>query len=222
MRNAQQIYDYFHARGVTDAGCSAWLAQASAESAGNPRAVQPNGVGHGLFQWSKPGRWSTLCAYASRTNADPWSLSLQLSFAEHEARQMGLWDTVAHATSSLAATALLVRRYEMPADQSNLAIARRDAAGRAALATVRRGAPPHPVPSPSPAPAPAPTPRKDPFMIAYVVPDDPKNLPGDGVIAVSGATAPRRVTAAEWRALVADGAHTTGVSRADWTALAHP
>ncbi|MDO4647072.1 MAG: phage tail tip lysozyme [Eubacteriales bacterium] len=82
---AREIYNFLHGKGLSDVCIAGILGNMAEESGGqnfetiNPAAVQSNGVGHGIIQWSG-GRWNALQAYAA-SRGMVWSdLKLQLEY----------------------------------------------------------------------------------------------------------------------------------------------
>ena len=100
--NAQTAFGFFEGEGYSATQSAAWIGNLAQESNVDPTKIEPNGVGHGIAQWSEPGRWDTLVAYASGLGQSEWSLSLQLNFMEYELS--GAYSSVASevkATSDL-------------------------------------------------------------------------------------------------------------------------
>lgn len=82
-KNAKAIWTFLIKQNITQKGAAAVLGNFHWESNLNPAAVEGNGIGHGLAQWSF-GRADALMAFA-RKKGKPWSnLDLQLDFFMHE------------------------------------------------------------------------------------------------------------------------------------------
>jgi hypothetical protein len=113
--NAQAAFDFFEEEGYTATQSAAWVGNLAQESSVTPTEVQPNGVGHGIAQWSEPGRWDNLVTYASNENQSDYSLNLQLNFIDLELS--GPYSSVAKevkATSNLTtATEDICNDYEI-------------------------------------------------------------------------------------------------------------
>lgn len=97
--NAQKAFNYFIQKGVTDYQSAGIVGNLMQESHVNPNAVQSNDVGHGIAQWSEPGRWDGVVNLAASKGVDPTDLGVQLDFMWQE-----LSGTYASALSALKAT----------------------------------------------------------------------------------------------------------------------
>ncbi|MDO5068194.1 MAG: phage tail tip lysozyme [Propionibacteriaceae bacterium] len=84
--NNKTAFDFFVGRGLTNEQAAGVVGNLMAESGDpiNPRAVQQNGPGRGIAQWSVGERWAALERFAADQGRDPWSLDLQLDFIWHE------------------------------------------------------------------------------------------------------------------------------------------
>ncbi len=87
------------------------------ESGVDPTIVQPNGVGHGIAQWSKNERWQDLIKFAN--GRDPKSLDVQLDFLWHEMNNVPPWNqsypAVKNAANIEDATRAFMDKFEKPA-----------------------------------------------------------------------------------------------------------
>ncbi len=99
--SGEEVFKYLANKFMTERGSdpqkAAWQAAGIVgnliqESGLNPGAVQPNGVGHGLAQWSVGDRWQDLLNFAG--GRDPMGLETQLDFIFHE------FDTTEQAAGS--------------------------------------------------------------------------------------------------------------------------
>lgn len=83
-KNAVSIGQYFkrNVSGATKNAICGLLGNWQQESGLNPEAVEGNGAGHGLAQWTG-GRWNALNAYAKKKNKSWKNLGLQLDYALH-------------------------------------------------------------------------------------------------------------------------------------------
>lgn len=82
-KNAKKIWTFLIRQGITAKGAAAVLGNFHWESTLNPAAVESNGIGHGLAQWSF-GRADALMAFARRKGKEWHNLELQLDFLMHE------------------------------------------------------------------------------------------------------------------------------------------
>lgn len=82
--NVQKAFYYFTGKGLSDFQSAGIVGNLMQESGVDPTNVQPNGAGHGIAQWSEPGRWDKLLTYASSQNKSPTDLGLQLDFLWYE------------------------------------------------------------------------------------------------------------------------------------------
>ena len=86
----QTAYDFFLGKGLTDVQAAGIVGNFEVEAPGmDPTAVQPNGPGRGIAQWSVGGRWDTssqnnVVWYANAQNESRYSLRLQLEFTWYE------------------------------------------------------------------------------------------------------------------------------------------
>ena len=82
--NARYIWSQLRANGFTPEAVAGILGNLEQESQLDPTAVQSNGVGHGIAQWSAGGRWDSgsqnLVSYAASQGLDKWDLQAQLGF----------------------------------------------------------------------------------------------------------------------------------------------
>ena len=151
MSNATHIYDVLTRNGLPRNAAIGFIGNLVAESALNPAASQPGGPGRGLAQWSVGGRWDQLVTYARTRNLDRWNLDCQLAFLIDEAKHMGVWAQLLVPNTITGCATIVMRRYEMPASQSDANGQRRAEQGAHAIGTY--GAKPSPLPTPVPSPA---------------------------------------------------------------------
>lgn len=109
--NDQRAFTFFVGKQLTDVQAAGIVGNLDQESQMDPGAVQPNGVGHGIAQWSEPGRWDDLVAYANSTGQAPGSLDVQLEFIWRELPSYGLARLRA-ATDVAVATVAFQDDYE--------------------------------------------------------------------------------------------------------------
>jgi hypothetical protein len=119
VSNAQTVYEHLVGLGLPPGAATGVIGNLVAESGVNPRAVQPKGPGRGIVQWSLGGRWNQLLAWARGKSADPWALATQEAFMVAEMKSMGVWDQLKTINDPTTAAALVMRKYEMPADQTD-------------------------------------------------------------------------------------------------------
>lgn len=136
--NIQQAYNYFVGKGLTDYQAAGIIGNLMQESHVNPADVQANGVGHGIAQWSEPGRWDGVVNLAKSEGVDPTNLGVQLDFMWQE-----LGGTYATALTALQATTNVVdatqsfeQNYEAAGDP---VMANRISYAQQALATYGNG-----------------------------------------------------------------------------------
>lgn len=131
--NARTVYADLLALGLTPGAATGVVGNLIAESSVDPRAVQPGGPGRGIAQWSAGARWDQLLSWARSHNADPYALGTQEAFMVKEMKTSGVWDQLVKTTDPLTAAALVMRKFEMPADQTDANAARRAQLGIKAL-----------------------------------------------------------------------------------------
>jgi MYXO-CTERM domain-containing protein len=83
--NDKTAYDYFASKGLTNYQAAGIVGNLDQESGVDPTAVEANGPGRGIAQWSVGGRWDTdsgdnVLAYATQQGESSSSLTLQLDF----------------------------------------------------------------------------------------------------------------------------------------------
>lgn len=88
--NARVIWNFLKAKGLSDAAAAGVLGNIQAECSFNPAAIEGNGEGHGLIQWSF-GRRESLLATAAAQGVDWRNLQFQLEY---------LWDESLNPNSS--------------------------------------------------------------------------------------------------------------------------
>ena len=81
--NIKAIWNYFKNKGLSDAAICGILGNISAESGFDPSAIEGNGEGHGLIQWSF-GRRESLLATANAQGVDWRDLNFQLDYLWNE------------------------------------------------------------------------------------------------------------------------------------------
>ena len=82
------VWQLLIAEGFSPAAAAGILGNLQQESNIDPTAVQADGPGMGLAQWSRGGRWdsgpNSLLAFAKDRGLDPWSTETQTKFMIHE------------------------------------------------------------------------------------------------------------------------------------------
>lgn len=81
--NARVIWNFLKAKGLSDAAAAGVLGNIQAECGFNPAAIEGNGEGHGLIQWSF-GRRESLLAAAQAKGVDWRDLRFQLEYLWEE------------------------------------------------------------------------------------------------------------------------------------------
>ena len=88
--NSEKVWNYFKAKGFSDASIAGILGNMYQESGVNPKSIQGNGKGPaaGIFQWenynTKSARWANLKKFADKKKADWKDLQVQLDYASKE------------------------------------------------------------------------------------------------------------------------------------------
>jgi len=82
--NVQKAFFYFAGKGLSDIQSAAIVGNLMQESGVDPTSVQANGPGHGIAQWSEPGRWDNLLSFADSSGQNPTDLGTQLDFMWQE------------------------------------------------------------------------------------------------------------------------------------------
>jgi uncharacterized protein (TIGR03382 family) len=87
--NDKAAFQYFVGKGLTNFQAAGIVGNLDQESGVDPNAVQQNGPGRGIAQWSVGGRWDTdsndnAAWFAKNKGQSIWSLQLQLDFIWYE------------------------------------------------------------------------------------------------------------------------------------------
>jgi hypothetical protein len=124
--NAQPVFNFFVAKGLTDFQAAGIVGNLQQESSLEPTAVQQGGPGHGIAQWSAGGqsgdRWDydtndNAEWYASQQHQDVWSLQLQLDFIWYELTNIGYGYSDLRATTNVDdATVVFMQEFEICGD----------------------------------------------------------------------------------------------------------
>lgn len=133
--NAEFAYSYLRSAGLSDGAAVGVLGNFIAESGLSTTIKGDGGKATGLAQWH-PDRFGTLKAWARSKGKDPYALDTQLGFAVVEANTAAggnVWAKLKGVTDPVTASALWMRLFERPADQSDAAAQRRAQAGVKAL-----------------------------------------------------------------------------------------
>jgi hypothetical protein len=139
--NALAAYQYLTSRGLPGPAATGVVGNLVAESGVNPGSVQVGGPGRGIAQWSAGGRWNTFQAWAASRGLPPLSLDTQLQFLVFEMQSMGVWQQLQRTTDTTQAAAIVMRSYEMPADQSTANAVHRAQLGEQAIGGAAPAAP---------------------------------------------------------------------------------
>ena len=86
--NKKAIWSYLKARGLSDEATAGVMGNINAESGFDPSAVEGNGVGHGLIQWSF-GRWTNMQNLANSKGVEWSNLQFQLDYLWSEVFSAG-------------------------------------------------------------------------------------------------------------------------------------
>jgi hypothetical protein len=117
--NPQTAFNYFVAKGLTQAQAAGIVGNLMQESSVMPTAVQPGGPGRGIAQWSVGGRFNTgpksLTAFAASRGASKWALTTQLDFVWYELATVGGYGfTELRATTTVSgAVTVFQNKYEI-------------------------------------------------------------------------------------------------------------
>lgn len=133
--NAEFAYSYLRSAGLSDGAAVGVVGNLIAESGLNTRIKGDGGRATGLAQWHDP-RWSSLVSWARAKGQDPYALETQLGYAVVEANTAAggnVWAKLKSVKDPVTASALWMRLFERPADQSDAAAQRRAQAGVKAL-----------------------------------------------------------------------------------------
>lgn len=86
-----------------------------------------DGAGYGLCQWTSSGRKEALYKYWEKFYPidSIANESMQIDFCIYELTQMDLYDQLKSCNDLRSATAIILRKYERPADQSDANVDRR-------------------------------------------------------------------------------------------------
>jgi len=133
-QNAVRVFQDLTTLGLSPGAATGVIGNLVAESGVSPTSVQRGGPGRGIAQWSSGGRWDQLLAWARGRGSDPYSLSAQEAFMVQEMQAMGVWSQLQGTTDPLTAATIVMRKYEMPADQSAANAQHRAILGAQALA----------------------------------------------------------------------------------------
>jgi hypothetical protein len=87
--NDKATFDFFRSKGLSAVQAAAIVGNFDQESGNSPTSVQPNGVGHGIGQWSLGARWNVssndnVSSYAKSQKLSTTSDQLQLEFTWYE------------------------------------------------------------------------------------------------------------------------------------------
>ena len=142
-KNSAMIWDYFKKKGFSDEGIAGLMGNLSAESGlefnrlqgdfttgrnaskiytsgvneGSIPFVKKNNIGYGLAQWTSADRKRNLQQLAKARGVSIDDPQLQLDFLYYELEKMGLARQLKSATSVSAASNLILKKFERPADQ---------------------------------------------------------------------------------------------------------
>lgn len=78
--NADKIWNYYKAKGLTDIAAAAMLGNMMQESGCNPNSVSESGTYHGIAQWGG-GRYTGLCNFAKKRGLNWNDLKTQLDYS---------------------------------------------------------------------------------------------------------------------------------------------
>jgi len=116
----QAAYSYFVGKGLANVQAAGIVGNLDQESGMSPSAVQPNGPGRGIAQWSLGARWNVLhddnaTWYAAQHGQSVVSLGLQLDFIWYELSTFGNYglSSLQSSTSIDSATQVFMADFEI-------------------------------------------------------------------------------------------------------------
>ena len=111
---AGTLVGWLQGQGLGNAGIAGILGNFQAESSLNPFAVEPNGGGHGLAQWTG-SRWNDLQAFAQQRRTVWEDLNTQIAFLAQELSGYGaLMSSLRTATDPVLASEMFATGFERP------------------------------------------------------------------------------------------------------------
>ncbi|HEY5928048.1 MAG TPA: phage tail tip lysozyme [Kofleriaceae bacterium] len=115
----QTAFNFFVSKGLTKIQAAGVVGNLMQESNVKPGAVQPNGPGRGIAQWSVGGRWDTdyrdnVTWYANVHGLSRWALNTQLQFIWYELTTYGYGlSSLRAATTLTQAVVAFQNKFEM-------------------------------------------------------------------------------------------------------------
>lgn len=115
---AKIIWDFCKTKGLSNEVCGAILGNIERESHFDSGAIESNGEGHGLIQWSY-GRKSNLLKYASDRKKSWKDINLQLNFMWDELKgsEKSAFKLLKNTTDVVSATKVFNKSYERSGDK---------------------------------------------------------------------------------------------------------
>jgi len=107
----QTAFNFFVSQSFTQIQSAGIVGNLIQESNVSPTSVEANGVGHGIAQWSEPGRWDTLVSWANSKGLSNTALNTQLQFMMYEFPSYGE-SALKQETSITGATTSFMNNYE--------------------------------------------------------------------------------------------------------------
>ena len=111
------VWQLLIAEGFSPAAAAGILGNLQQESNIDPTAVQADGPGMGLAQWSRGGRWdsgpNSLLAFAKERGIDPWSTETQTKFMIYEMQYGDLGFDLARYKNSTDAVSAAVYFHDV-------------------------------------------------------------------------------------------------------------
>lgn len=134
-QDAKTAFDFFVEQGLSPGAATGVVGNLLAESGLNTTIRGDGGKAVGIAQWH-PDRFGVLKSWAAARGLDPYALGTQLRFARYEATTAAggnVWNKLLGVKDAVTASALWMRLFERPADQSDAAAKRRAQRGIDAL-----------------------------------------------------------------------------------------
>lgn len=121
MSDAKTAYDFFVSQGLSPGAATGVVGNLLAESGLSTTIRGDGGKAVGIAQWH-PDRFAVLKSWAAARGLDPYALGTQLRFARYEAGTAAggnVWSKLLGVKDAVTASALWMRLFERPKDQSD-------------------------------------------------------------------------------------------------------
>ena len=117
LSNPDIIWRFLIGKGLTPNQTAGWMANIKAESGYDPAAIEGNGEGHGLVQWSF-GRKTNLLNEAEKQGVDWRDIKFQLNFMWEEmtTSYKRVYEMLVASSTAQEAHDIIIKEYEKPAE----------------------------------------------------------------------------------------------------------